>query len=488
MAAQKKPRPKGGTAGARPRAGARPPTGTPGSSANPPTGGKPAATASQPDAPQIKIGALLLLAAVIGVAASLAAVLFVVVEHNLQHLIWTELPELMGKDDAPWWMVYVMLLLGAVLVHLARRLPGDGGHEPLQGLSLDIGPNKILSVVLATLASLAFGAVVGPEAPLMAIGTAVAVTIAMRRDPTHREILMLAGAMAAVGMIFGNPMVTSLLLLEAAALKGTTGGKAALVQLLPALLALGCGYLVQVGVGDWGGFGTSVLAVPGLAAYPTVQWVDLAMTIPVALVSGMVIMIAVTGGRRMMRMRPTPNSLPVLLVAGFIIASAAVGVTVITGASVSTVLFSGQSAIPEVLTITSYGTLGLILVGKAVAWAASIGAGFRGGLIFPGVYLGVVVGVTGALMVSGTNQSAMVAAGIAAGAGAVLRLPFTSTLLAVLLCGAAGPSITSSAIIAAIVGVLMRAAVDARFSPEATDEGAVDLAELESDRAMRARR
>lgn len=410
----------------------------------------------------------------IGVAASLAAVAFVTVEHNLQHLLWQELPAALGRQDPPGWLVYALLLVGGMLVHLARRLPGDGGHEPLHGLGIDIGPKQVLSVMLAALASLAFGAVVGPEAPLMAIGTAVAASIAGRKDPTQSQILMLAGALAAVGMIFGNPLVTSLLLLETAALAGGPGGKTAVMKLLPALLALAFGYLVQVGVGNFGGFGSSVLAVPGLAPYPQVQAVDLLLAVPLALAVGVLAVVALQFGHAYHRFAKG-RQLPGLLIAGAVVATCAVGVRLLTEASVDTVLFSGQAAIPEVLGITSAATLGVILVGKVIAYGVSVGGGFRGGLIFPAVYVGVVCAVILSIWVPDASQSALVAAGIGAGSAAALRLPFTSTLLAVALCGGAGGSVTSSAIIGAVIGLLVRAGLDQRIEARGgTTDDAID--------------
>jgi H+/Cl- antiporter ClcA len=418
-----------------------------------------------------RVGLLLASAILIGLLASVLGVAFVVTEHELTHILWDKLPEALGQESAPGWLVYVLLLTGGALVYLARKLPGDGGHEPLHGMSLDITPKQITSVVLAALASLAFGAVVGPEAPLMAIGTATGAAVAARRDPSQTQILMLAGAMAAMGMIFGNPLVTSILLLEVAALKGGRGGKAAMLTMLPVLLALGFGYIVQVGVGQWGGFGQSVLAVPGLPEYPTTRFIDLAMSLPVGLVVGLLVVIALQLGHKYHAVART-RLLAGLLMAGAIVATAAVSVRAITGGSINLILFSGQSSIPEVLQIGSASSLLLLVICKGIAYGVSVGGGFRGGLIFPAVDLGVITGVTTALLVSGTSQSPLVAAGIGAGAGAALRAPFTSTLLAVLLCGDAGGAVTSSAIIGAVAGVLVRAAVDMRLEARGgvTDE------------------
>ena len=90
-----------------------------------------------------------------------------VIVHELVHLLWPEHPA--------WWLVLGLPVAGAVVVWVARRfLPGDGGHPPLVGLAGGpTPPRHVPSVVLATLGTLAFGAVLGPEAPILAIGSAV---------------------------------------------------------------------------------------------------------------------------------------------------------------------------------------------------------------------------------------------------------------------------------------------------------------------------
>ncbi len=407
-----------------------------------------------------RLGALLGLAAVVGVLASAAAVLFVAVEHQLQHLLWAELPDWFGWEQPAAWWVVAALIAGALLVWAATHMPGHGGHHPLGSFVLDIGPREIASALLAALGSLAFGAVLGPEAPLLAIGTAMAASIYRGPDMAERQILMAAGAMAAMGNIFGNPLVTSILILEVVVLKGGRGGRSAVFTLLPGLVALGFGYLLQVGVGSWGGFGESVLAVPGLPEYPSVVTRDLLVAPVLALVIGLLISLAVLLAKAYQD-RSEARPLPSLVVAAALIAGLALAVRWGTDLPVEAVLFSGQSAIPELLTLTSIGTLLAVALAKAAAYGISLGAGFRGGAVFPAVFVGITLGVATALLVDETSMSAFVAAGIAAGAGAAMRLPFTSVLLAVALCEEAGNSVTSVAIIAAVVGLLVRGTIDA---------------------------
>jgi len=106
---------------------------------------------AQATAPAPSVGVILLLAAVIGVGAGAAVVAFLAVEHRVAHLVWETLPETFGATGVPNWWVYVVLILGAVGVWAALKLPGRGGHRPLDGLGFEIGPSENGSVALASL-------------------------------------------------------------------------------------------------------------------------------------------------------------------------------------------------------------------------------------------------------------------------------------------------------------------------------------------------
>ncbi len=408
------------------------------------------------------IAKLLGIAAVVGLAAGGGAVAFLAAEHQLQKILWSDVTDAIG--GTPGWYVFVVLLAGALGVFLATKLPGGGGHRPLDGLGFNTGPKQIGSVLVAALVSLAVGAVVGPEAPLMAVGSAVGGFVAMRAPQPAQKVLMVAGAAAAITMILGNPMVSAVLVLEGAVLKGSPGGKKVMMAVLPVLIAMGFGYLVQVGVGDWSGVGQSQLAVPGLPAYDTVQVADLGWAFVVALAAAILAVLAVEAGT--MFQDRIPNVLVKLLIGGTIVAAAAVITRAITGEGVDTILFSGQEAMTTVLGLTSASVLVVIAIAKTIAYSASLGAAFRGGMVFPSVYLGVVIATAATLMLDGVNLSAMVATGIAASVAGVMRLPFTAVLLALLLCAGAGLAVTTPAIIGAVVGVLVRGAADARLAKD----------------------
>jgi hypothetical protein len=74
---------------------------------------------------------LLGVCALIGVPISAAAFGFLAGEHQLRHLLWEDLPDAVGFDEAPWWWGVPSLTIAGVLVAFAAvRLPGHGGHVP----------------------------------------------------------------------------------------------------------------------------------------------------------------------------------------------------------------------------------------------------------------------------------------------------------------------------------------------------------------------
>ena len=115
---------------------------------------------------------LVLLGAAIGIPAALVAAVFLAVVHELEDWLW--------PDDAQWCRIVGLPVVGAAVVLAARKLlPGDGGHPPLEGIGG--GPTPLShapGIALAALGTLAFGAVLGPEAPLIALGSVVGVAAA----------------------------------------------------------------------------------------------------------------------------------------------------------------------------------------------------------------------------------------------------------------------------------------------------------------------
>src|SRR5215218_3854938 len=143
---------------------------------------------------------LLVLAALIGIPISAVAYGFLELVAELQELLFDDLPDALGLDPVPVWWPLPLLALSGLLV----ALPGTAGHSPADGFKTGgpVPPVQLPGIILAALATLAFGAVLGPEAPLIAIGSGLgvlAVRLAARDAPPHASVVIAtAGSFAAV--------------------------------------------------------------------------------------------------------------------------------------------------------------------------------------------------------------------------------------------------------------------------------------------------
>ena len=123
------------------------------------------------------------------------------------------------------WLVLCGLLTGLTIQHL----PGNGGHSPAFGFHAGggVAPDRELpGIALAALTTLSLGAVLGPEAPLIAIGGGLAaLTIhLLKKDapPMAVTVMASAGSFAAISTLLGSPLLGAFLIMEAAGIGGAT--------------------------------------------------------------------------------------------------------------------------------------------------------------------------------------------------------------------------------------------------------------------------
>ena len=409
--------------------------------------------------------ALLILAAIVGVPVSAAAYFFLALVSKLQGWVFTTLPHDLGFHAEPLWWPILPLALAGVLVSLTiHYLPGNGGNSPADGFKTGEGPpipRDLPGVVLAAFATLSLGVVLGPEAPMIALGGGLGV-IAVRlvkRDAPPRTLTVVApaGSFAAISTLFGSPLLGAFLMME---VSGLAGAMMELV-LLPGLLAAGVGSLIFVGLDAWTGLGTFSLAVPNLpyVGSPTggeIVWAVVIGVLAAPLASAirwLGFLLQPQVERRRLQLTPVLG----LAVAGLAIAFAAG-----TNKGSSDVLFSGQSALgPFISNSASYtvGALLLLMICKGLAYGISLSA-FRGGPTFPAMFLGAVGGVAlshlpGLPVVDG------VAMGIGAMTVVMLRLPLTSVLLATVLLASDALQVMPLVIVAVVVAYV----VSARLTP-----------------------
>jgi H+/Cl- antiporter ClcA len=387
------------------------------------------------------------LAAAIGVPAALVAAMFLALVDQLQGWLWDDLPDALDYVSPPWFLVLGLPVLGALIVAAARRyLPGDGGHSPLGGLSTDPTPvRNALGVALAALGTLGFGAVLGPEMPVVALGSVVgmAVTGLVRLDRTGTAVLSTAGSFSAVSAIFGGPLTAGVLLTES----GVGMGAMLIPALIPGFVAAAVGYLIFVGFGDWGGLNAPGLTIPDLPQYEGTHVGDLLIAIAVGVVAA-VVLAAVRHLSHAVDDRRGRLGMTLLLVAGGLAVGLCAQLADWLGADSQDVLFSGQHSIPAVISEDSTKALLVLLVAKFLAYAVSLGCGFRGGPIFPAIFLGVTLASLPVVWFDVSPTFALVV-GTAAGMTAQSRLIVSGLLFAALEAGLAGVDAVPAAVLAA---------------------------------------
>jgi H+/Cl- antiporter ClcA len=405
---------------------------------------------------------LILLGALIGIPAALVAALFLALVHDLEHWLWTDLPDHLGRSAPPWYLVIGLPVVGACIVVAARALlPGNGGHEPLHGLGTSpTPPSHGPSVALAALGTLAFGAVLGPEAPLIALGSAVGLGLTHFARLGERESALVgtAGSFAAISSLFGGPIVGGVMMVEAAA---ATLGAALIPALLPGFVAAAIGYVIFVGFGHWGGLNAPGLVEPGLPAYHGTHVYDLIVAVAVG-VSTALLIAAVRRFGWVVAGLPRFRPWALLLVGGLAVGVLAEAADLL-GANSQDVLFSGQASVPA-LVQDSTKIVVILLLAKGAAYAVSLGCGFRGGPVFPAIFLGIAL-ATLAVDWFGVSPTLAVAVGTAAGMAAMTRLVLTSMLFASLLVGLNGLDAVPAAVLAATAAWLTITALERRGAP-----------------------
>ena len=417
---------------------------------------------------------LLVLGAIIGVPVAAIAYFFLEAVARVQKEIFTDLPNSLGFHGAPLWWPLPWLTLCGLLVALAIRfLPGTGGHEPSEGFKSGgpVPPIELFGIVAAAFATLSLGAVVGPEAPLIAIGSGLGVlgVHLFKRDapPMAMVVIGVAGSFAAIATLLGSPLVGAFLLMEMAGL----GGPMMELVLLPGLLAAGVGALIFVGLDNLTGFGTFSLNIGTIPHVGSPTGAEFLWAIVIGVASA----IAATAIFKLASLlRPLIQQRRILLtpVAGLSVGALAVAFAAGTTHSSSEVLFSGQSALPDLVQQAagwSVGALLLLMLCKGLAYAISL-SGFRGGPIFPSMFIGAAGGIA-LSHVGGLPVVAGAAMGVGAMVAGALKMPMTAVLLPSLLFLSDAvdliPVIIVAVVVSYVVAIWIKPSEPAAASPAA---------------------
>ncbi|RAU37446.1 ion channel protein [Enterobacter sp. RIT418] len=322
-------------------------------------------------------------ALIIGVASSLILIIVMKVAAVLQSVLWNTLPTQLGVSlDSPAWTILMLTLTGLAVGLVIRFSPGHAGPDPAQEplIGEAVAPSALPGLLIALIVGLAGGVSLGPEHPIMAVNIALAVYLGGRAFPRVGALdwTILASA-GTIGALFGTPVAAALIFSQTL---GSNNDIPLWDRLFAPLMAAAAGALT-----------TSLFFHPHfslpISHYGQMQIADIfsgAIVAAIAIALGMVAVWCLPRLHRLMHKLKHPVLM--LGVGGFML-----GILGAIGGHIT--LFKGldemqQMAFSQVFTVSDYMLFALIKLAAVVVAAA---CGFRGGRIFPAVFIGVALGL-----------------------------------------------------------------------------------------------
>lgn len=334
--------------------------------------------------PRARTMLLLSLPAVaIGIASSLILIVVMKIASVLQNLLWQRLPGTLGiAQDSPLWIIGVLTLTGIAVGLVIRFSQGHAGPDPACEplIGAPVPPSALPGLIVALILGLAGGVSLGPEHPIMTVNIALAVAIGARLLPrvNRMEWTILASA-GTIGALFGTPVAAALIFSQ------TLNGSSEVPlwdRLFAPLMAAAAGALTT------GLFFHPHFSLP-IAHYGQMEMTDIlsgAIVAAIAIAAGMVAVWCLPRLHAMMHQMKNP--VLVLGIGGFIL-----GILGVIGGPVS--LFKGLDEMQQMVANKAFSTSDyfLLAVIKLAALVVAAASGFRGGRIFPAVFVGVALGL-----------------------------------------------------------------------------------------------
>ncbi|ENA4866769.1 ion channel protein [Shigella dysenteriae] len=334
--------------------------------------------------PRARTMLLLSLPAVaIGIASSLILIVVMKIASVLQNLLWQRLPGTLGiAQDSPLWIIGVLTLTGIAVGLVIRFSQGHAGPDPASEplIGAPVPPSALPGLIVALILGLAGGVSLGPEHPIMTVNIALAVAIGARLLPrvNRMEWTILASA-GTIGALFGTPVAAALIFSQ------TLNGSSEVPlwdRLFAPLMAAATGALTT------GLFFHPHFSLP-IAHYGQMEMTDIlsgAIVAAIAIAAGMVAVWCLPRLHAMMHQMKNP--VLVLGIGGFIL-----GILGVIGGPVS--LFKGLDEMQQIVANQAFSTSDyfLLAVIKLAALVVAAASGFRGGRIFPAVFVGVALGL-----------------------------------------------------------------------------------------------
>lgn len=322
-------------------------------------------------------------ALILGVASSLVLLVVMKFASILQSILWQRLPGSLGiAADSSVWILLILTLTGVMVGLVIRYSTGHAGPDPATEplIGAPISPAALPGLIVALVLGLAGGVSLGPEHPIMAVNIALAVALGRRFfpriDALDWTILASAGT---IGALFGTPVAAALIFSQT--LSGSNDTPL-WDRLFAPLMAAAAGSLT-----------TSLFFHPHfslpVAHYTQMRIVDIFSGAVVAAIAIAVGMVAVWCLPRLHALlHRLKNPVLLLSVGGFLL-----GILGVVGGPLT--LFKGLDEMQQMAFSQTLGTTDffMLAVSKLAALVIAAASGFRGGRIFPAVFIGVALGL-----------------------------------------------------------------------------------------------
>ncbi|ENT2950234.1 ion channel protein [Klebsiella aerogenes] len=322
-------------------------------------------------------------AIIIGIASSLVLIVAMKIAAILQSILWSDLPAHVGiAADSPLWIIAILTLTGIAVGLVVRFSPGHGGPDPATEslIGAPIATSALPGLLAALILGLAGGVSLGPEHPIMVVNIALAVALGSRLFPRVSSLdWTILAASGTIGALFGTPVAAALIFSQTL---NSSSDVPLWDRLFAPLLAAAAGALTT------GIFFHPNFTLP-IPHYPHLRIVDIISGAIVTLIAIAVGMVAVWCLPRLHALvHRLKNPVLMLGIGGFLL-----GILGVIGGHIT--LFKG---LDEMQQLASSQTLGagnflLIAVVKLAALVLAAACGFRGGRIFPAVFVGVSLGL-----------------------------------------------------------------------------------------------
>ena len=326
---------------------------------------------------------LALPALLLGIASSLILLFMMRVAGILQTFLWQTLPATFGVSlFAPGWIITILTLTGIAVGLVIRYFPGHGGPDPASEplIGNPVESRALPGLALAMILGLAGGVSLGPEHPIMAINVALAVVLGGKLFPRVNSLdWTILAAAGTIGAMFGTPVAAALIFSQTL---NSTNDVPLWDKLFAPLMAAAAGGVTT------GLFVHPNFSLP-IAHYSQLHLKDIFSGAVVAAIAIALGMMAVWCLPRLHAlMHRLKNPVLILGAGGFVL-----GLLGALGGPQT--LFKGldemqQLAFGQTWTVYDYFLFAIIKLAALVIAAA---CGFRGGRIFPAVFVGVALGL-----------------------------------------------------------------------------------------------